>query len=101
MARSTPSSRCASTTASSPGCTPYAIPRSCRTWSARPPFAADSRRAGRRSVRAVAPSLGDGEDAPPGLAQGGGAVLEGGAFTGGHGRIEHLLDTAGAEHADQ
>lgn len=34
--RSTPWWRCASTTASSPGSTPYATPRSCRTWGRRP-----------------------------------------------------------------
>jgi RNA polymerase sigma factor (sigma-70 family) len=39
-ARSTPSWRCASTTASSPGCTRFAIPRSCHTWSGKPPCAA-------------------------------------------------------------
>lgn len=36
-ARSTPSSRYASTAAASPGSTPYAIRRSCRTWSGTSP----------------------------------------------------------------
>lgn len=41
-------------------------------------------------------SLRDGEDAPPGFAQRGGAVLEGGAFVRGHVRVEHQLYAADA-----
>jgi hypothetical protein len=51
--------------------------------------------------RLLWPSLRDGEDTLPGLAQRSGTLLEGGAFVRGHGRVEHLLYAAGAEHADQ
>jgi hypothetical protein len=43
----------------------------------------------------------DSEDAAGRFAQGSSAALQGGALVAGHGRFMHLLDPAGAEHADQ